>query len=289
MIRKIRKQAPAKINLTLRVTGKRQDGLHLLESIIVFADIADELYFSKAAKTSLRTEGPFAENIPTNDTNLAIKTLNLIRKKYQIRDNVLITIKKNLPVGAGIGGGSSDAASTINGLSELFNLGMDDKEKNIMALELGADVPVCLHGRPAFVSGVGEIIDGINSLPGFWAVLIFPMIALSTRDVFSKGFKSYSMSYSKIPATEEGWQNFLKNNSNDMEYNSIRIVPQISEILDELRKSDQIVYARMSGSGSACFGLFDTKAGAERCARRIARIHPQWWIKTTRLKGSKDT
>ncbi len=261
--------APAKINLTLHVTGQREDGYHLLDSLVVFADVGDRLTYQAGAELSLEVDGPFSEGVPTDARNLVWRAAEACGWSGHIR------LEKNLPHGAGIGGGSSDAAAVLRDLG-----GSADR-----ALALGADVPVCLKGRAARMRGIGEEITHVT-LPTLPTLLVNPGVAVPTSQVFA-GLpdKNGRPMPATIPAfaTIEGCADWLKGQRNDMEQEAIRIAPEIKRVLGNMRNTRDVLLTRMSGSGATCFALYPSQEAAHTAADEIAAEHTDWWCCVTML------
>ncbi len=267
--------ACAKINLALHVTGQRGDGYHLLDSLVVFAGIGDRLSFAPALRLSLTITGPQAARLGVRDDNLVLRAARLIGPGR----GVAITLEKQLPVGSGIGGGSADAAATLRALAALWQVPWPSAEQ---VAALGADVPVCLAGRPARMSGVGDVIAPLTTpLPAAWLVLANPGIALATRTVFRALMRRDN---APLPATIPGFadapalQRFLAAQRNDLEAAAIGLCPQIAMINAGLTRQPGCLLARMSGSGATCFGLFATAHSAAAAARALQRAEPGWWV-----------
>ncbi|TCP62760.1 4-diphosphocytidyl-2-C-methyl-D-erythritol kinase [Rhodovulum bhavnagarense] len=270
----IRVFAPAKINLTLHVTGQRPDGYHLLDSLVIFADAGDRLTFRPAADLSLTVTGPRAEGVPTDGRNLVLKAAAL----FEGEQGAAITLDKHLPAAAGIGGGSSDAAAALRGLSALWHQPLPDPDA---VLSLGADVPVCLHPRAMRMRGVGEDILPGPVLPDRMGILLVnPGVEVSTPAVFKALSRKENPSMPHPP----GWSSaavmahWLAEQRNDLEPPARRLAPVIREVLDAIAATEGCLLARMSGSGATCFGLYDSRAEAEAAARIIAPAAPHWWV-----------
>jgi 4-diphosphocytidyl-2-C-methyl-D-erythritol kinase len=278
-------KAPAKINLNLHITGKRGDGYHRLESIITFADLADELEVENADNFSLEIRGPFSKGLDTKN-NLVLRAAKILKNNYKVDKAAKLVLTKNIPVGAGLGGGSADAAATISLLCELWDIEISDKDKYAIGISLGADIPVCQLGKPALVSGVGEQLSEINNFPEFYIVLVNPRVHVSTERVFKMGFNKYKNEIGDLPVDRSLWHKFLKKLDNDLESNAIKQVPEIRNILDSLEKNQDRIISRMSGSGATCFALFDNFDKAESCAEQIKKNHPDWWVVPSKLLSS---
>ncbi|MDM7463057.1 MAG: 4-(cytidine 5'-diphospho)-2-C-methyl-D-erythritol kinase [Tepidimonas taiwanensis] len=255
--------ARAKINLALHVTGRRDDGYHLLDSLVVFADFGDLLRLVPGA-LSLTIDGPFGAALAADDDNLCLRAARLAGGAAAIR------LTKNLPVASGIGGGSADAAAVLRGLAAMGHAIPPGVER------LGADVPVCVASRPVRMRGIGEVLDPVPPFPPLWVVLVNPGVAVSTPAVF-KALESRDNPPLPTPVWETadsllGW---LARCRNDLEPPARRLVPQIDETLAALRDSGAAL-ARMSGSGATCFGLYRNAKAARDAAKALAR--PGWWV-----------
>ncbi len=276
--------APAKINLNLHVTGRRNDGYHLLESIITFADFGDEIAIKENEVITLKMSGPFSKGLD-NENNLVIRATKILADVFKIKKGVEIELKKNIPVGAGLGGGSADAADVVDLLCGLWKIKITEKQKLEIGLKLGADVPVCQVGQPSFVRGIGEIVEPINNFGKLYSVLVNPAINLSTKDVFSRGIKNYSLPLKNLPERKDEWIDFLKMQRNDLTENSIHIVPEIKDLLRKIAATNDCIFSRMSGSGASCFGIYPDKNSAIKAARKLAEQNPKWWVKEAELRS----
>jgi 4-diphosphocytidyl-2-C-methyl-D-erythritol kinase len=281
--------ARAKVNLTLRVVGRRFDGYHDLESMVAFADCADRLSLTLGPKLNLRTTGPLAHDCGETSDNLVFKAAQLLGERVpglQIGDFIL---DKVLPVAAGIGGGSADAAAALRLLARANGLAVDDQRLIEVAQLTGADVPVCLNSRACVMTGVGETLLPLT-LPKLPCVMVNPRLPVATRDVFQAlGLRNGELlvgASDVIQATawpEQGgsleeWVEVLAAGSNDLEAPARRIQPVIGEVLAALNATDGAWLARMSGSGATCFAIFENTAEAQRAAQKIQQGHSQWWV-----------
>lgn len=277
--RGVRIAAPAKINLYLHVTGKRADGYHLLDSLVVFAGIADRLTVTPAAKGTLVIDGPFAGRIPAGPGNLAVKAASAAAHLLGMVDGFEIRLTKNLPPAAGIGGGSADAAAVLRAVCHLA--GRDPGESAIadLALSLGADVPVCLAGKPTFFGGVGEVLDPAPQLPEAWLVLVNPRVEVSTPAVFRARTADFSRAgrFTEPPPDAAALAAVLAERNNDLTAPALTLAPVVGTVLDALSALPDCLLARMSGSGATCFGLFATEQSARRAAEALSAAHPGWW------------
>lgn len=267
--------APAKINLTLHVTGRRADGYHLLDSLVAFAGVGDTVTAEVADHLSLQIDGPMAAGLYAGDDNLVLRAARLLAPG----GGAALRLTKRLPVASGIGGGSADAAATLRALARLWSLPLPDQAR---ALALGADVPVCLDCRPARMRGVGEGIEPlVTPLPDAWLVLVNPGVAVSTPAVFAALDRRDNP---PMPDRLPDWPDagslaaFLATQRNDMEAAAIRLQPVIAVAKEALAAQTGCLIARMSGSGATCFGLFANAAQAGHAAEALKQNHPGWWV-----------
>jgi 4-diphosphocytidyl-2-C-methyl-D-erythritol kinase len=270
--------APAKINLSLHVTGKRADGYHLLDSLVVFAGIGDRLHAEPADGLSLRVTGPFAAGLDGEGDNLILRAARALADAAGIAPNAALVLEKNLPVASGVGGGSADAAATLRLLSRLWAVTVAPGTMQGLAGRLGADVPVCLAGRPTRMRGVGERLDPAPAMPEYGMILVNPGVALSTVDVFRARLSDFSQE-ADLPAgwdSAESMATGLAGLTNDLQPPAIALRPVIADVLAALTARPGCLLARMSGSGATCFGLFPDPDRAMREAAFLAR--EGWWI-----------
>jgi 4-diphosphocytidyl-2-C-methyl-D-erythritol kinase len=279
----------AKVNLTLRVVGRRVDGYHDLESMVAFADCADRLTLTPGSELSLRTSGPLAQHCGEAADNLVLKAARLLGRRVPDLKVGGFILDKVLPVAAGIGGGSADAAAALRLLARLNNLEFDDERLLEVALLTGADVPVCLASRACDMTGVGETLLPL-SLPKMPCVLVNPRVPVATREVFERlGLRNGELlvgASDVIQATAwpedggslEDWVEVLAAGSNDLEAPATRIQPVIGEVLTALSATDGAWLARMSGSGATCFAIYENTAEAQRASQKIMLNHPNWWV-----------
>lgn len=270
--------ASAKLNLALHVTGRRADGYHLLDSLVSFATIGDRV--TLAPGQGLALSGPFAAGLPA-DGNLCTRAAALMGL------SAAIGLEKRLPVASGIGGGSADAAAVLRG----FARGGEALPGAAAIMRLGADVPVCLAGRPARMRGVGEVLDPLPALPPLPLVLVNPGVAVATPAVFAALKRRDNPGLPALPARLAdaavllGW---LSTTRNDLEAPARGLAPVIGEVLDALAHAGA-GFTRMSGSGATCFGIFATAPAAEAAAARIRAARPGWWVAATGLAPGTAT
>ena len=267
--------APAKVNLSLHITGQRADGYHLLDSLVAFAPVGDRLVLSAGQVFTMSVDGPEGTGVPVDDSNLALRGARLVSE-----NGVHIALTKDLPAAAGIGGGSSDAAAAIRGACALFDAPMPDEGA---ILSLGADVPMCMMPAPARASGIGGELAPVT-LPRLPAVLVNPRVPVSTPSVFRTLTRRDNPPMPDVPAFAGvpdaiAW---LAEQRNDMQAAAIAIEPMVATVLDALGDSGAAL-SRMSGSGATCFGLYPTDAAAREAGTAIANAHPDWWVRATWL------
>ncbi|HJN22802.1 MAG TPA: 4-(cytidine 5'-diphospho)-2-C-methyl-D-erythritol kinase [Rhodospirillales bacterium] len=277
--------APAKINLYLHVVGKRSDGYHFLDSLVVFAGLQDLISAAPAKDLSLAIDGPFSAGLPKANDNLVLKTARQLTKAMDVRKGAAIRLTKRLPVAAGMGGGSADAAAALKILARLWNLNPANDALMGLAARLGVDVPVCLNGQAAFVGGIGEKITAAPPLPPAWLVLVNPGVALSTPEVFGhcNGDFSKEARFTDAVSTAEDLAAVLQTRGNDLTEAATALEPVIGDVLEALNASQGALLARMTGSGSTCFGLFADPDTATRAATALTQNHPGWWVKAASL------
>ena len=269
--------AAAKINLALHVLGRRADGYHELDSVVAFADVGDMLTLEPAMQTTLSVDGAFAAAVPVTPDNLVLKAYAALHAIHPLQP-VSFHLTKTLPVASGIGGGSADAAAALRGLIRMQNITLDPGTLQTIALSLGADVPVCLHGKACRMRGVGEQITNLGSATPHAILLVNPQQACGTADVFrSMGLKAGDRLGSGLnPLHPSQWRN-------DMTEAACQVLPVIGEVLKSLERMPDARAVRMSGSGATCFATFDSVEHAEGAWEMMQASHPQWWSAAARL------
>lgn len=271
----VERAAPAKVNLTLHVTGQRGDGYHLLDSLVMFADAGDRITARAASETSLTVTGPMAAGVPVDAGNLVMRAAHLMGGQ------AALTLDKHLPAAAGLGGGSSDAAATLKALAALSGRALPDQVPS-----LGADVPVCLVGRAARMRGMGDAVLPLPGIPAVDAVLVNPRRPVATGGVFARlARRDNAPMPDALPrigsATELA--RFVSAMRNDLEPAAIALEPVIAQVLEAITQTPECLLARMSGSGATCFGLYASAAAAAEAAGQLRAQTPRWWIAATRL------
>jgi 4-diphosphocytidyl-2-C-methyl-D-erythritol kinase len=283
-------EARAKVNLTLRVNGRRGDGFHDLESVVAFCDCADRLTLTLGTELNLTTMGPRAGDCGEASDNLVLKTARLLGERVSGLKAGKFTLDKVLPVAAGIGGGSADAAAALRLLARANKLELDDPRLIEVARLTGADVPVCLSSRACVMTGVGETLLPL-SLPKMPCVLVNPCVPVATKDVFAElGLRHgellvgatdvilHDPVWPEAGAPIDAWLEVFAGIGNDLEKPATRIEPVIGEVLAALGQAAGARLARMSGSGATCFAVFSDDTDAQRAAQAIQLAHPQWWV-----------
>jgi len=278
-------RAPAKVNLTLRVGRLRSDGLHEIESLVAFCNIADELSLDPARPRGLELLGPLRADCGPAADNLVLKAAGaLAARVFDLKIGHFSLIKR-IPVAAGLGGGSADAAAVLRLLAEANGLAPDDPRLQDAARTTGADVPVCLDPRPRIMRGAGELLSAPIKLPVLAAVLVNPGVALPTGEVFAAFDKTPAASRETLPSfdTQSDVLAFMQTQPNDLETAAISLQPEVGDVLSILRELPSCRLARMSGSGATCFGLFDSPEAASSAAAQLRAAHPRWWVEETTL------
>jgi 4-diphosphocytidyl-2-C-methyl-D-erythritol kinase len=274
--------APAKVNLALHITRRREDGYHDLESLVVFADVADELEATPAKSDSLVITGPFAKALGQGD-NLVTRAVAAFRAQWPnaVEPTVAMTLRKNLPVAAGIGGGSADAAAALRLMAGLSQQPIPLAELSALALRLGADVPACLLSVPLVARGVGEILAPLPEFPTLHIVLVNPLVPVATADIFRRlrSHDNYPLPALPSPLTRPAQLGiWLAETRNDLQPPAVKIVPVIGDLIELLGETQGCMLARMSGSGATVFGLFGSSGQAHQAAQVMRAAHPDHWV-----------
>lgn len=275
--------APAKINLALHVTGRRSDGYHTLDSLVCFAGVGDHLSLRDAAGMSLGASGPFGATVPPGPSNLVLRAAELMEAEAARLgvsvSGVSIQLEKNLPISAGLGGGSADAAAALRALSQLWGVPVPGAHR--LAMELGADVPVCLDPAGTYrMRGIGEQLTRLEKLPQLNLLLVNPMVSVSTAAVFDRLERRDNAAMPEPPEAPSRRElvEWLTWQRNDLEAPACTVAPEIGEVLDELRSLEGAMLARMSGSGASCFAIFEDNEARDRAAGMLREDRPEWWV-----------
>jgi 4-diphosphocytidyl-2-C-methyl-D-erythritol kinase len=275
--------AAAKINLYLHITGKRADGYHQLETLAIFTDFGDLLRVTPSESLTLTVNGEFAADAGTGEDNLVLRAAEALRQEAGIRAGAALILEKNIPVGAGLGGGSADAAAALKLLMRHWAVILPEAQIMALAQRLGADVPMCLVGKPLIARGVGEQITPLAApLPPLHIVLVYPRRPLATQHVFARYRMERQIATPVLnPASAEHIYASLSPTCNQLQPVAITLLPEVAEVLRALETAPGARCVRMTGSGSACFALTDTAEDAESLARAIRRGYPDWWVRAT--------
>ena len=277
---KVDAQAPAKVNLTLHVTGRRPDGYHELDSLVVFADICDQLTITAAPGLQLTVNGPFSTGVPTDERNIVLRAASALREARGVRTGAAIALEKHLPNAAGLGGGSSDAAAALKALSQFWEVDpLPDGSPDLTTL--GADVPVCLRApAPTRMTGIGDVLTATPRLPAFALVLVNPKVDVPTAEVFDGLTSTSNPPMSAIPKTDDlaTFVDWVSSQRNDLLSPARRIAPAIDQAIARLSAMPKVLHAGMSGSGATCFGIVPNMADARQVARAIQVSEMSWWV-----------
>ena len=275
--------APAKINLDLLITGRRGDGYHLLDSLVAFTDFGDALVASENHGLELEINGPFAHELENDQNNLILRAAKSICDDAGIIPNIKFTLTKNLPVSSGIGGGSADAAAALRLCIDLFSLDISEDKLDTIALNLGADVPVCLRSKSIHMSGIGEKLVDVEIVSDLYVLLVNPGLSVSTPSVFA-AYKNFNEPFD----TSRDFLNnqvhlplrydTLKKGRNALQKAAISLEPSIKDVLGMLTGLDKNITAQMSGSGATCFALFQDEMDCKKAEDIIIGKKPNWWV-----------
>ncbi|MFK7902010.1 MAG: 4-(cytidine 5'-diphospho)-2-C-methyl-D-erythritol kinase [Nitratireductor sp.] len=277
--------APAKINLALHVTGQRNDGFHLLESLVCFCECGDKISIKRALATTditLKIDGPFGAGLTSAPDNLVIKASKLFLSKAGVKSGLDISLEKNLPIASGIGGGSADAAATLLALAKMFDAN-GDINLHELATSLGSDVAMCLVSRPLIAKGVGDEITLVDDFKPLHLLLINPNIPVSTPHIFKHLTNKNNSALAPLNETIQNtkWIEWLKAQRNDLQLPAIAAEPNISLVLEAI-ESTKPELSRMSGSGATCFGIYKDAIECENAYKAIIANHPKWWCVATK-------
>lgn len=262
--------APAKINIYLNILNQRPDKLHELESLMVFTELGDVLTFEDAPEFSYQVIGEFAHHTPQNqEDDLVVRAVRLFEEETNVTVSQEIIVQKNIPAGAGLGGGSSDAAATLKALNTIYDTRLSEDMLCGLGQELGNELPVCIRGRPTLVQGVGDSLEAGSAPEARHICLAWPDAHVSTAAAFH--------AYHRVPVD--------KTYKNDLFAAACALAPEVKQAISALEASDNVQQVGMSGSGSSCFALFKTSKDAKKCAQAIASLQPHWWVKTSALSS----
>ena len=268
---KMKLRAPGKVNLYLKIIGKRSDGYHLIDSLLVPIGLYDDVEITRVERDHRRVavtcDDPM---VPPGPKNLALRAARLLLSQAGAKESVRVRIRKRIPVGAGLGGGSTDAAATLMGINRLLHLGYSSASLSRLGLSLGADVPFFLLGRPAIAGGIGERLKAVAGLPDLWLVVLYPGFPVATRWVYENlNFKlTKAIRNTKLNLPRYSCEQLSRLLVNDLEATTIRRYPRIGYFKERLM-DEGATGALMAGSGSSVFGIFDEEEGAKRAYRRL--------------------
>jgi 4-diphosphocytidyl-2-C-methyl-D-erythritol kinase len=296
-----RESAPAKINLALAVTGRREDGYHLLDTLVVHGVAADEIVVAASPvcadpampRIGLAIEGRFGAALAGDGgDNLVIRAARLLAGEAQAMGRAIgdlrLTLIKRLPVASGLGGGSSDAAATLRLLDRVWRLGLGRDRLAALSLPLGADLPMCVAGRPLRATGIGDRLEPLDGVPALALVLVNPGVAVATPAVFRALVRRDNPPLAGLPADPSRLAEAIAAMRNDLQPPAGGLAPPIGEVVARLGAEPGCRVARMSGSGASVFGLFDDRATAERAAARLTAARPDWWVAAGETRPSPD-
>jgi 4-diphosphocytidyl-2-C-methyl-D-erythritol kinase len=278
----LRTRAPAKVNLSLRVLGRRMDGYHALISRVAFATTGDDLTLEPGPRTALSVSGPMAMAAGPMGDNLVLQAVRTLQDAIPAMQTGHFHLVKRLPVAAGLGGGSSDAAAALRLLARLNRIKLTDPRLMQIARSVGADVPVCLAARGRMMAGVGEKLGPVLPMLKLYAVLVNPGIAVPTPAIFRElGLEpGAQLKPSQGAHDPVDWRKEI----NDLQAPAIRIAPVIGDVLASLGAMPGADFVRMSGSGATCFAVFPDCIASANAARALRHHHPDWWIKPVMIR-----
>jgi len=282
MLTPITEHAPAKLNLFLHVTGKRWDGYHLLESLVVFTEFGDTLECYPDDTLSLDITGEFSDRIAADGNNSILKAARALKEKTGCRQGARIALRKRIPVAAGLGGGSGDAAAALRALPRLWKLKVDTVTLQSIARGLGSDVSVCLGAKPAMVKGTGEQVTPVVFPVQAWVVLVNPLIPVPTAEVFRRFSGGFDIAHALDPI--DSFTSLICEMSerrNALTVAAVSLCPAIADALSALRETKDCQLARMTGSGATCFGLYEKEAQAKAAVSQLQSAFPGWWVAMT--------
>lgn len=275
--------APAKLNLFLHITGKRADGVHLLQSLVCFLGIHDTIAIAPHDSFYIDCDGPFGHTLSDPRENIVYKAAKALAETFQMPLRARIHLIKNIPVGGGLGGGSTDAAMVLKGLTKTWGLPEDQERLHAIAEKIGADVPACLHQKTVWVEGGGEKVTRLSDMPKIHFVLVNPMVFVPTAEVYRLHDTHFSrpIQFSGRRKTFEEWLADLKIYRNDLTDAALMVSPDIRRALDALKATAGCLLHRISGSGATCFGIYNSKEAAHLAAYTLKNRYPDWWIEET--------
>lgn len=277
--------APAKVNLFLNVTGRRDDGYHLLESLFVFTGLADRIDGWSSELPHIHVSGEFAAGVSADQANLVLQACELMRRESGVAKPMSFCLEKYVPVAAGLGGGSADAAATLSALNDYWELNWPQHRLLSLARELGADVPACLIDKPVIARGIGDELSPAPALPSYALLLANPRVETPTPAVFKAFARANpAIAARSLPSLPAGWDSVaalardLAARGNDLLPAALSVTPGITPVLEALRGCERVAYAGLSGSGATCFALFATDEDANAAGEALLHDHAEWWF-----------
>ncbi|MGL4635896.1 MAG: 4-(cytidine 5'-diphospho)-2-C-methyl-D-erythritol kinase [Beijerinckiaceae bacterium] len=276
--------APAKLNLALNITGRRADGYHELDSLFAFCDLSDELAITHADELTLSVTGSWAGHITADSDNLVLRAAQMLREHTKVIKGASIQLTKHIPVAAGLGGGSADAAAALRGLNRFWNSGCSEEVLLSLAARLGADVPACLASKPVLARGIGEVLTPLPALRACGVLLVNPRVETPTPQVFKAFARANAViAQRQLVSLEQSFANLdalveaLRPRGNDLLEAATSVSSVIADVLDALHVLPDCRYAHLSGSGATCFALFETEALAKAAAKELSEARLDWW------------
>lgn len=277
--------SPAKLNLYLEVKNKRKDGFHNLESLMTFCELGDIIRIEKSSTFKLKINGPFGRFLDLNK-NIIVEAVNGLEQLYEREFGVSVTLEKNLPISSGMGGGSSNAATVIRAIHDIFEVDESQYLDNFL-VSIGADVPFCYYGKSAIITGIGDKIQFVNhDLDDYHVLLVNPIKEISTKKIFEKLKIEKEKKVKKETKLTQINLDFLKGKENHLESVAIKELLEINIILEFLRLKTNSLYSRMTGSGATCFSIFENKESLESAEKMIKLKFPLYWVMNTKLVNS---
>ncbi len=286
----LKETAPAKVNLSLRIRGRRAgDGYHELSSLVGFASAADQLFLNPGPGFNIKVVGPFWQSIVGD--NLVYNVGRALMQEYQMQDFGDLVLQKNLPVAAGLGGGSADAGAFIRLFARVAGVSFSQEDIKSFGARFGADVPVCVLSKPAMMYGIGDVLEPVERFPSLGILLVNPGVSVSTGVVFeslaapeiTRGFAHQEGALAFASGDE--LVAYMQKEPNDLTLPAQKLAPEIETVLHTLKALQGCSIARLSGSGATCFGLFEDENSAQQAAQFLQAKHRGWWVSAGKLSG----
>ena len=271
--------SPAKINLFLEILSKRNDGFHNLNSLMCFCNIGDKIKISKSESYSLNITGPFSDDLKFKN-NIITDTLKKLEIFFNKKFSVSIVLEKNLPISSGMGGGSSNAATIVRAIINIFNLNIKKLDLDKLLISIGSDVPFCFYGKSSIVSGIGEKVVPLKHLEDLKVLLVNPLVEISTKSIFHqiKCFNTNPTNFPREKINRSKLIDILNQSKNDLQYIVTKKNTQVNEVIDFFKNETESSFYRMTGSGATCFGIFDTYSLMKKAEIKLKNKNNNWWI-----------